>query len=226
MSVERAEAVGSQPERKRRLKSVLRYTVDAMAVAAFIFSVYVTYRTSLKPFSVVTWIEPVVQLHHKGNLGVYLDFSFWNDSPRPGLITGLAVVLYRTESAEDKYMLELNSFRVADSTGVYHDSEERLPVFLEPWQWTSRTASFIYEDSQQFPIAMGTYNCELLVWVNHEERSRYRSGRRFDISLDNLSTYAKRRDAGSTTLEPIVTVGATLLKAHKLSKEEYESLVH
>jgi hypothetical protein len=207
---------------------VLPYVSLAVALLSLTVSGAVAYRTSLAPFAPRIWIYPVIQMQHKTNLGLYLDVTFRNGSPTAGLVSEMALILSRPGSEEDRYLLNFAGFRTRDEEGVYGvygGSEDRLPLKLAPHQWTSKTLSFIYLSPDHFPISTGTFNCQLLVWVNYENRARYTETRRFEISAEVLERYTELRESGSTQLQSIEVVGAKKLESRKLSEGEYDLLL-
>lgn len=193
-----------------------------LSVLAVSFSGITAYKNLLKPFELAIGIDQAVQIQHKMNFGLYLDADFFNKSPQNGVVTQVAVILYRTNSKEDKYLLELNSFRVLNEDNVtYSYSPEKLPIFFEPWQRKSKTMSFIYQTGEEFPVSTGTYVCELLVWIDDSTRPKYVREIKFEITTDIYNLYSERRKAGSVTLEPTNVVGYTPLQSRKLTTEEY-----
>ena len=123
------------------------------------------------------------------------------------------------------YLLEFNSFRVlAEDNVVYKESEESLPLLLEPWQRYNKLMSFIFEAEEQFPVSQGIHECELLLWDEEQGNARFSRRFRFDITADVLDTYKKNREVGSTSLQSIHMVGYTPLKSRKLTQQEYELL--
>jgi hypothetical protein len=212
-------------EAKPRSRSsvLISYATITISVVALVVSSLTSYNNSLKPFELSVRVSPQMQIQFKGNLGLYMDVDFFNKSPKNGLITELALVLYKITAAEDKYLLEMNSFRVLDTNGIYRPSQEELPIFLVPWQRSSRTISFIYDiPNEQFPVSMGTYECELLVWIDDEYVPKYREKLRFELTADILNVYLARREKQSTTLQPISIVGYTQFKSRKLTTQEYD----
>lgn len=211
--------------KRRRPRNFIGYSALLISLIALVISVLTSYYNVLKPFELAIRIDPVVSIQHKGNLGLYLDVEFFNKSPKNGLITQLAFVMYKTASMEDKYLLTLHSFRVITEDGTFGDSEERLPLFFEPWERKSKVLSFIYAvEQEEFPISMGTYTCELLAWTDESIKPKYVKEFKFEISADVLSVYLDRREKGSTTLWPINIVGYTALKSKKLTDAEYRRL--
>lgn len=200
-----------------------------LSVIAILVSGSVAYWGTLQPFSLEIWVDPIVQIQHRNNFGVHTNVSFRNESPKSGLVTALAMVINRSENPEDRYLLVFAGFRklemVDSSVAVYRTLEEHLPVFIEPRQWALRTASFIYDTAEQFPISMGTYDFEILVWTNYEERARYREVKKFFVDADILAKYQDRREKGSTWLEPILSVGSVPKSSKKLTNAEYQSLI-
>jgi len=209
----------------RKSKNVLGYVSIMIAEIALAISILTSYRNVLKPFELVIRIDPQMQIQHKTNLGLYVHVDLFNKSPTNGLITQVALILYKTASIENKYLLTFNSFRVIDKDGVYSASEEELPLFFEPWERKTKVMSFIFDiRDEEFPVSTGTYACELLVWTDCSKMARYVEEFKFEISADVLSAYLDRREKGSTTLEPIDIVGYTRLKSKKLTEEEYKQL--
>ena len=222
MAVENSRQVG-------RWTNVRSWISLAASVIAVGVTGIVAYWGTLKPFSLGVWVDPVVQIQHQKNLGVQINLSFRNESPRSGLVSGLAMVMNKSENPEDKYLLTCIGFktyeRVDSATAVYRPTGEQLPVLIGSRQWASRTAGFVYTASEQFPISMGTYDCQVLVWTDYEERARFSESMKFEITAEILDTYEDRRDRGSTWLEPIPTVGTVPLESEKLSTAEYEALI-
>ncbi len=212
-------------KKESKSKNILGIFSIIFSGIALLISGLVAYNTALKSFDLAIRIDPAIQIQHKGNFGIYLDVNFFNRSPKNGLITQLAVILYRTNSIEDKYLLSLSSFRVLNQDGVtYGYSQDRLPIFLQPWQRNNKVASFIYQTEDDFPISMGTYVCELLAWTDDGSKPKYIKEIKFEITADILNRYLERRKAGSVTLEPANVIGYTSLKARKLTVEEYKQL--
>ena len=196
-----------------------------LSILAVSFTGITAYKNLLKPFELAIRIDQAVQIQHKGNFGLYLNADFFNKSPQNGLITQLAVILYRTNSREDKYLLELSSFRVLNEDNItYSYSQEKLPIFSQPWQRNNKTMSFIYQREEGFPISTGTYICELLIWIDDSIKPKYVKEIKFEITTDVFNLYSERRKAGSVTLEPTNVVGYTPLKSKKLTDEEYKRL--
>jgi len=117
---------------------------------------------------------------------LYFHIAFKNEAPTVGIITDLALVLNKSESHGEKYLFVFNGFRFLDSTGVFMDSEERLPIILGPSQWDSRTTRFIYMTSEEFHVTEGMYNAELLIFTDFNRKARYATSCKFEISADIL----------------------------------------
>ncbi len=128
---------------KRGRAALATWAPIVISILALVISGIVAYGTALKPFSLRFWISPYVQIQHKGNLGLYVDLAFQNESPRSGLVTNLVLTLDRQETREDKYLLLPMGFRTVDREGVYRDSEEQMPIFLCSGQWEARTVNFL-----------------------------------------------------------------------------------
>lgn len=200
---------------------VLSIVSIVLSILAVSFSGITTYKNLLKPFELAIRVYNPIQIQYKDNLGLYLNVNFFNKSPQNGLITQVALVLYKTYSPEDKYLLTLSGLRVLKDF-VYTESEEQLPLFFQPWQRSSKTMSFLYDvKGEEFPISMGTYVCELLVWTEEGMKPKYVEAFKFEITSDLLDRYKERRKGKSTTLEPINIVGYTPFKSKKLTDEEY-----
>lgn len=210
---------------RRESRSRLGHVSILISVIALFVSFGVAYKNVLKPFELVIHINPAMQIQHKTNFGLYLIADFFNNSPNNGQITQLGVVLYKTGSEEDKYLLTLLGFRVIDSSGIYSSSEEELPLFFQPWQRQSKTMNFIYRiRDEEFPLASGTYVGELLLWTDYGQRPKYICNFKFNVTGDALKAYLDRKQSGSTTLEPLTIVGYTPMKSRKLTPEDYKRL--
>lgn len=206
-------------------KNWLGYISILISAIALIVSFGVAYQNVIKPFQLEIHIDPIMQVQHKINLGVYLSVNFFNNSPKNGQITDLGLVLYKTGSEEDKYLLTLWGFRVIGEDGNYIASEEKLPLFFQPWQRNSKMMNFIYlVEDEQFPLSSVTYIAELLVWTDYTAKPKYIEEFKFDISGDILKIYMDRKELGYTTLEPLAIVGYTPLKSRKLTHEDYMRL--
>jgi len=165
---------------------VLSIVSIVLSILAVSFSGITTYKNLLKPFELAIRVYNPIQIQYKDNLGLYLNVNFFNKSPQNGLITQVALVLYKTYSPEDKYLLTLSGLRVLKDF-VYTESEEQLPLFFQPWQRSSKTMSFLYDvKGEEFPISMGTYVCELLVWTEEGMKPKYVEAFKFEITSDLL----------------------------------------
>ena len=116
-------------KRGSKLRTSIIIVSGLFSIIAMIVSLFVAYTTVLKPFDIEIRVDPRLSIQHKVNLGIYIDVDFYNDSPKDGLITKLALVIYRESNKEDKYLLTFNSFRILKKDGVYGPSEETLPLF-------------------------------------------------------------------------------------------------
>jgi hypothetical protein len=203
----------------------LGYISIIISVVALAVSFFVAYRNVLKPFELTIHVDPTIHIQHKTNFGLYLQTDFFNNSPSYGQITQLGLVVYKRGSEEDKFLLTLFAFPVIGANGVYTDSQEKLPLFFQPWQRSSKTMNFIYlVKDEPFPLASGTYDGELMVWTTYDTKPTYVESFKFDISGELLKVYMDRKEWGSTTLEPLSIVGYTPLKSQKLTPDEYERL--
>ncbi len=167
---------------------------------------------------------------YKSNFGIYLDADFLSVSPKGGSIRKLALVLYRDNSKDNKYLFEFISFMQEsessiDTISVIEPSPDWLPMFIPPWQRVSKLMNFIYNSKEQFPIAPGTYICELLIWIENDEQADYMREIRFEMSSDHVDLYKGRRDKQSTWLNPLYVTGYTPVISRKLSPEEYRILI-
>ena len=198
-----------------------------ISLLSFAVSLVTSYYALLKPFDMVTTLQPQIQIQHKTNFGIYLSASFVNKSPSNGTITKTALVIYKESSPDDKYLMNFLAFRVLDKTGdVYSESQESLPIFLKPGEIETRTMNFIYDTQKEvFPVSTGTYVCELLLWLDAQEKPTYKNQFKFDLSADILQYYLLKRSQGSTTLSPpIQLVGFSQFTSRKLSPLEYNQL--
>jgi len=205
-----------------------------LSISAFIISIAALainflnpYFNSLKSFDLEIRVSPNIGMHRfmGENLGIYLDLYMNNKSPKYGLITDACIILNHAQSPEDKYLLKFASFRVMDSTKqTYIESEERLPFLFRPWQGDSKIFSFVYDKSEEFPISMGKFNCELLIWINDNTKADYSRSFRFQITDIILKEYNFRKEYKSSTIQWIQQIGYTPLESKKLSAAEYQLL--
>ncbi len=195
-----------------------------LSLLAFTLSGLVAYYSLLKPFSLDIYVDPLVQIQHKSNFGIYLTLDLYNNTPGSGMISKACLIMNNKNNIRDKFLLEFDSFRVMKDNVVYVTSEQKIPVFFESNKREIKIMSFLYNYDKQFPISMGIYNCELLVWINNEDKVTYKKVFQIDISSDILDDYKKFRDAGSTNLIPIDVVGYTPLKSKKITANEYKML--
>jgi hypothetical protein len=198
-----------------------------ISILSLAVSAVTSYYALLKPFDMVVTLQPQIQIQHKVNFGIYLSASFVNKSPSNGTITNAALVTYKDSSPDDKYLLNFMAFRVLDkATETYGEAQESLPIFLKPGQIETRTMNFIYfTEKEMFPISTGTYVCELLLWIDAQEKPTYKKQFKFDLSADLLQYYLLKRSQGSTTLSPpIELAGFSQLTARKLNRLEYNQL--
>lgn len=202
------------------------FTVSVVfSILAILISFLTPYYTVLKPFDPIIRIDPKMGLQHKVRLGLYINIDLLNNSPRSGLITEACVILYNVQSPEDRYLLEFLSFRVLDEKKVaYGLSEEELPLIIEPRQRTNKTIAFYYANEQPFPISMGTYVGELMLWSDNGRKTSYSKEFSFQISKDILDEYVKFRDSGRYMVQEIYAIGYTPLESKKLTKGEYRVL--
>jgi len=194
----------------------------------------VAYQTVLRPFSLDIRVSPFVHIQYKNNFGIYLQTFFYNDSPVNGQISQFAFIINNISTPEDKYLLTLDSFRLleipsADGDSIiatFKNTFESVPIFIEKNQIFARALNFVYNNEEQFPISMGVYECELLVWVNNEEKTYYKELFKFEITSDTLDEYKKRRAENSTFLgSQIYFTGYTPpLTSKKITKQEYLEL--
>lgn len=196
-----------------------------VSAGALLVSILVGYKGTLQPFMLRFWLSPVVQLQHKGNLGLYIDFTVQNPSPASGIINEMVLVVHRLETPQDRYLLQCIGFMASDERGIaWTLSEEQLPIFMGPGQSAFRTANFLYTNEEHFPIATGVYVAELLVWTDYEPRARYAPTCEFQVSADMLAKYQEWRMKGLTRLQKVPIVGARHLECRKISEAEYREL--
>jgi hypothetical protein len=209
----------------------------AISVVALLVSFLTPWYNHIKPFELscqvyervgIHWAKltpPAGQSGWSGNLGLYLNIDFQNNSPQSGNVTDLGVVLYREANPADKYFLELMGFRVLDSAGAsYIDSEEKLPLLFQPWQRSRKMAKFVFDSDIPFPIAQGTYVIEVLVWLEDGDRAAVSRQIRIEFTQDIVDTYGKRKDAQSTTIQTQTVIGYTPRESRKLTDSEYRLL--
>lgn len=209
--------------KKVNLKSNLSLIGTFLAI---LISGAVSYYNVLKPFELEVRIDNVVQIQHKiDNFGIYIDAAFFNNSPRNGKITQTTLILYKSDSKEDKYLLELMGFMIQQDRFVYAPSEEKPRIYFKPWEMQNRVMNFIYlRKDEQFPIMTGTYICELLIWIDDSSKPKYIKEIKFQITPEILEKYQNLKERGSTNLLSVNIVGYTPLISKKLSKEEYNLL--
>ena len=197
-----------------------------ISVISILISVYTFYNEILKPFDLIIDLYPEIQIQHKLNFGMYVRASFLNNSPQNGLITQTAIIMFKDTNPEDKYIITFDSFRTSDSNKIYSPSLESLPIFLKPLDRESRIINYLFlKENEQFPISSGTYVCELLLWIDYNNKPDYRKEFKFTISADMLDWYKMRRDMHSTSLsEPIKISGYAPLTPRKITMDEYEQL--
>ena len=185
---------------------------------------WTSYSTIWKSLDLELRVYPTIQIQHKGNLGIYLDVTFINESPQLGIVSETGVVLYKVDNPDDKYLLEFVGFRKLEDKRVYRDAEDKLPMAVPPNQWSARTLNYLYKMDDEFPISPGTYVCELHVWTNYETVAEYSKVFKFEISSDILDGYKKLRDVASSSLQSITISGHVSLESKKLSLDEYRQL--
>jgi hypothetical protein len=218
------EDEGSPPRAEHHQLAISRVSI-CLSIIALAVTALVSYINVFKPFHLVVWVSPVVQIQYKGNLGLYLHADFLNRSPKYGLVTSAAVVFYNTGSRENRYLLPLVSFRTLDEYGVYKYSLEELPVPLEPWEGKPKVMNFLYDaKAAQIQLVSGLYACELYTWADDGSRVR-RVETYFEIEVtpEIVASYQENISINSSSLLNTYFVGLTPLGASKLSEEQYHA---
>jgi hypothetical protein len=154
-----------------------------IAVISFVISIITIYPTTLKSFSIDTYIHSKINIQYKNIFGLYIKSSFFNNSPKYGSITNMAVIISKTTNKEDKYLLTFDSFRILDEKGIgYKISDEKFPIFFKPRERQNKTINFLFTlDDIDFPISTGTYECDFLVYLQNEDNPPVISKYKFDI---------------------------------------------
>ena len=198
---------------------------NIIASVALIVSFLVAYQNSLKSFDPSIRLAPEVGIQHSGNLGLYVTVDIDNRSPRSGLIQDFRIVLWNKQASDDKYLLSFRSFRVLNPDDIsWSDSKERMPLLIEPWQRVSKVLAFVYGSEDEFPISMGTYDCELYYWSDYQDQPLKSAPFSFALTKDVLDGYVASRNSKSTSIMFQNIVGHTPLTSKKLTKDEYKAL--
>ncbi len=212
-------------EKQKTIEPIWYWTTSAISLIALIISIVIAYQFQLKPFELGIRLDPTIRIQYKGNFGIYIDGDFSNRSPQNGMITNMAVILYKATSPEDKYLLTLLNFRIMNEDDTYGPSEEELPLYFQPWQRVGKVMNFLYMlRDEQFPISMGTYMCEFLAWTDDKVKPKYIEHFKFEMTADVLELYLARRDANNSSLQELNISGYTALKSKKMTKENYDQL--
>ncbi len=202
--------------------SILAIVISFVAVLISFLS---PYYNILKPFELDVRVDPKIGLHHRDNFGLYVNVDVHNRSPRAGLITDICLVLYGSNSPQDKYLFEIKDFRVLlEDEITYTSSEEKLPLLVEPRQRMNKMVRFVYDSDEEFPISMGTYICEVLLWISDNQKADYVEEFQFKITKDVLDKYIELREKKSTNLQWLSVIGHTPLESKKLTTGEYKLL--
>jgi len=215
----------SKDSRLKLLLKIPNWLILVLSIFAMGLSIYATYNKEIKPFALDVRVDPHLYMQHKINFGLYVSIDMQNISPNRGMVTQMVLIMYKAANPLDKYLIKFNSFRFKDVDDVWSPTEEQLPIYFLPNQIQKRTASFIYSlEGNQFPLATGTYKCELLIWTLANEKADLVREFTIEITEDLMDTYKEYRNHSSTNLIPLTIAGYTELKAGKLSEIQYHQL--
>lgn len=178
----------------------------ALGGIGFLIASLTFYLTQLRSAKIRVEVGPEITVYYPrdGGCGIYLPFSFINDTKRGGSISRISIIITTPSEKNNAFFMRWADIVKHDSNTKGYDHLDNARAFSVPAE--SAESKFVWfvwrpESRPLFTLTDGKYQMKVAIWEKYSRRPSITSTHSFHVSVEAAERLAERRNSCSAQTE-------------------------